>query len=226
MFASGHDAVHRVFCKISSGVANARVCHRSEFGSLARAWASGCEHFFIRHFSRGVSSCATKSFFDAICVKRCSAKNHAARWFKALAKFPFAILASAMLSQTTKYVQAQAAETWLAIVGPAHDLSTSQPLSAINTCVPMWQYPDFVPVPSTYLLRQINTCYLCSTTDRTSTSAPFQIFVCESHFINAKITAQFIQRTKRTERFTFVSSLDFTVGSAEFVWVCFIWQRI
>lgn len=28
------------------------------------------------------------------------------RWFKALAKFPFAILASALLSQTTKYVQA------------------------------------------------------------------------------------------------------------------------
>eukprot|EP00438_Fugacium_kawagutii_P023532 Skav200887 [mRNA] locus=scaffold1581:40043:56652:+ [translate_table: standard] len=33
-------------------------------------------------------------------------------WFKALAKFPFAILASAMLSQTTKYVQARVSMLW------------------------------------------------------------------------------------------------------------------
>lgn len=33
-------------------------------------------------------------------------------WFKALAKFPFAILASALLSQTTKYVQARVSMLW------------------------------------------------------------------------------------------------------------------
>ncbi|CAE7335593.1 ABCD1, partial [Symbiodinium sp. CCMP2592] len=38
--------------------------------------------------------------------------GHWRRWLKALAKFPFAILASALLSQTTKYMQARVGILW------------------------------------------------------------------------------------------------------------------
>ena len=52
----------------------------------------------------------TSFFFLGAVYQSCLSQLYitfATRWFKALAKFPLAILASALLSQTTKHVQAK-----------------------------------------------------------------------------------------------------------------------